>query len=128
MHEQTVDRFFAAIEAGDIDTVRAMYTPDAVIWHNDDLIEQNVEDNLKILKALHRTVSGLRYEVVRRAELPDGVIQQHVLHGVLPNGKPVTLHAAMYLRVRDGRISRIDEYLDSARRAEIRRAREARQS
>jgi uncharacterized protein len=101
-----------------------MYAPDAVIWHNDDLIEQTVEDNLKVLKALHRTVSGLRYEVVRRAGLPDGVIQQHVLHGMLPNGKPVTLHAAMYLRVQDGRIARIDEYLDSAQRAEIRRARE----
>jgi ketosteroid isomerase-like protein len=128
MHEQTVERFFAAIEAGDIDTVRRMYEPDAVIWHNDDLIEQTVEDNLKVLKALHQTVSGLRYEVIRRAELPDGVIQQHVLHGVLPNGKPVTLHAAMYLRVQDGRIARIDEYLDSAQRTEIRRARETLQT
>lgn len=128
MHEQTVERFFAAIEAGDIDTVRRMYAPDALIWHNDDLIEQNVEDNLKMLKALHRAVSGLRYDVVRRAELPDGVIQQHVLRGALPNGGPVALHAAMYLRVSDGRITRIEEYLDSGQRTEIRRAREALQT
>jgi ketosteroid isomerase-like protein len=125
MHEQIIDRFFAAIEAGDIEAVRRLYAPDAVIWHNDDLIEQNVEDNLKVLTGLHRAVSGLHYEIVRRAELPDGVLQQHVLHGALPNGKAVTLHCAMYLRVRDGHIARIDEYLDSARRTEIRRAREA---
>jgi ketosteroid isomerase-like protein len=125
MVEQLVDTFFAAIEAGDIETVRALYAPDAVIWHNDDLVEQPVEDNLKVLAGLHRAVSDLRYEVVRRAHLEDGVIQQHVLHGKLPDGTEVALHAAMYLQVRDGRVTRIDEYLDSAKRSSIRAAREA---
>ena len=53
------------------------------------------------------------------------MLQQHVLRGRLPNGAEVELHAAMYLQVRDGHITRIEEYLDSARRAEIRKAREA---
>jgi ketosteroid isomerase-like protein len=52
--EELVIRFFAALEAGDIETVHAIYAPDAVIWHNDDLIEQPVEDNLKVLRGLHR--------------------------------------------------------------------------
>jgi ketosteroid isomerase-like protein len=53
---ELVIRFFAALEAGDIDTLREIYAPDAVIWHNDDLIEQPVEDNLKVLRGLHRAV------------------------------------------------------------------------
>jgi uncharacterized protein len=123
--EDIVNRFFTAIEAGDIETVRAMYAPDALIWHNDDLLEQPVEDNLKVLAGLHRAVSGLRYDIARRAVADDGVIQQHVLRGSLPDGTEVALHAAMYLRVRDGHITRIEEYLDSAQRSAIRRAREA---
>ncbi|WP_328634392.1 nuclear transport factor 2 family protein [Streptomyces sp. NBC_00356] len=123
--DDLIDRFFTAIEAGDIDTVRSLYAPHAVIWHNDDLVEQSAEDNLKVLRGLHRTVADLRYEVVRRARLDDGILQQHVLHGTLPGGAAVTLHAAMYVRIEDGRISRIDEYLDSAHRATIRAAREA---
>jgi len=123
--EDTVIRFFAAIEAGDIDTVREIYSPDALIWHNDDLIEQSVADNLKVLAALHKVVSGLRYEIVRRVPADDGVIQQHVLRGTLPDGQEVALHAAMYLRVRDGQVTRIEEYLDSANRSTIRKAREA---
>lgn len=125
MSEELVVRFFAALEAGDIETLRAIYAPDALIWHNDDLIEQTVEDNLKVLQGLHRAVSGLRYDVIRRAPVADGVLQQHVLRGSLQNGAEVELHAAMYLQVRDGHITRIEEYLDSGKRASIRAAREA---
>lgn len=124
MNEELVLRFFAALEAGDIDTVREIYAPDAVIWHNDDLIEQPVEDNLKVLQGLHRAVSDLHYEIVRRVPAPDGMLQQHVLRGRLPDGSDVALHAAMYLQVQDGHITRIEEYLDSAKRSSIRAARE----
>lgn len=125
MNEELVIRFFTALEAGDIDTVRAIYAPDALIWHNDDLIDQSVDDNLKVLAGLHRAVSGLRYDVIRRAVVDDGVLQQHVLRGTLPDGSEVELHAAMYLQVRDGHITRIEEYLDSGKRGAIRAAREA---
>ena len=122
---EVVVRFFAALEAGDIATLREIYAPDAVIWHNDDLVEQPVEENLKVLQGLHRAVSGLRYDIVRRVAAPDGVLQQHVLRGSLPDGTEVELHAAMYLQVRDGHVTRIEEYLDSAKRSSIRAAREA---
>jgi uncharacterized protein len=125
MSEELVVRFLSALEAGDIDEVRAIYSPDALIWHNDDLIEQSVEDNRKVLAGLHRAVSGLRYDVIRRALLPDGVLQQHVPRGKLQGGTDVELHAAMYLQVKDGHITRIEEYLDSGKRASIRAAREA---
>ena len=98
---------------------------DMLVWHNDDLIEQSAEDNLKVLASLHRAVSGLRYDVIRRAVLPEGVLRQHVLRGALPSGAEVELHAAMYLQVKDGHITRIEEYLDSGNRASIRAAREA---
>jgi uncharacterized protein len=125
MSEDVVVSFFAALEAGDIGTLREIYAPDALIWHNDDLLEQSVEDNLRVLQGLHRAVAGLRYDVIRRAAVTDGVLQQHVLRGTLPGGAEVELHAAMYLQVRDGRVTRIEEYLDSAKRSSIRAAREA---
>jgi ketosteroid isomerase-like protein len=121
---EVVVRFFAALEAGDIATLREIYAPDAVIWHNDDLVEQPTEENLKVLQGLHRAVSGLRYDIVRRVPAADGVLQQHVLRGSLQDGTEVELHAAMYLRVQDGHVTRIEEYLDSAKRSSIRAARE----
>ena len=70
-------------------------------------------------------VSGLHYDITRRVPAPGGVLQQHVLRGTLPDGSGVELHAAMYLQVRDGHITRIEEYLDSGQRATIKAAREA---
>jgi ketosteroid isomerase-like protein len=119
----TVERFFAAIEAGDVEALEGIYSPDARIWHNDDGAEQAVPDNLRVLRGLHRVVSDLHYEIVRRAEVTGGVFQQHVLHGRLPDGSTVAMPAAMYLEIAGGRVQRIEEYLDSAQAAPIRAAR-----
>ncbi len=59
-------RFFAAIEAGDIDALRAIYSPDAVVWHNTDQVEQSVDENLVVLRWVDQNVKGWRYEDVRR--------------------------------------------------------------
>ena len=120
-----VERFFAALEAGDTDLLARLYTPDARIWHNDASGEQGVEDNLRVLRGLHAVVSGLRYDVGRRFPMDGGVVQQHVLRGTLPDGSAVAMPAAMFLYVEGGRVRRIEEYLDSAQAAPIRAARSA---
>ena len=56
---------------------------------------------------------------------PTTACSSHVLRGTLPGGVEVAPHAAMYLQVRDGHLTRIEEYLDSAQRSSIRAAREA---
>lgn len=112
--------FVDAIERGDIEAVRAIYAPHARIWHNFDQVEQNVTDNLAVLAYLSRTVSGRRYEEIRRTVLDDGFVQQHVLRGDAPGGR-LELPAMLRVWVSDGRITRLDEYLDSAQVAVLRR-------
>ena len=62
---EVADRLFAAIEAGDLDTVRALYAPDAVIWHNNDGTEQTVEQNLRVLRWMVDHLADRRYEEIR---------------------------------------------------------------
>lgn len=108
------DRFFAAVSGGDEATLTELYAPDARIWHNDDGQEQTVEENLRTLRWLSRTLADFRYEDVRRYVLPDGFAQQHVVRGTLPGHGPLEVPASLFVRVENGRISRIDEYIDSA--------------
>ena len=113
-HLALAKRFVGAIQSGDVDTVRACYAPDAKIWHNNDGIEQTVDQNLRVLKWMMRVLPERNYRVLRLEALSDGFLQQHVLEAKLPDGRTWTLDACVICRVADGLITRLDEYLDSA--------------
>jgi ketosteroid isomerase-like protein len=107
-------RFFDAIEQGDIETVQACYTPDIGVWHNFDDQVQTRDENLATLKGMVDRISDRKYADRRLDVFPGGFVQQHVLWGTRKDGKRVSLPAAIICRLRDGKISRIDEYIDSA--------------
>ena len=107
-------RYMGAIQSGDTDAVRACYAPDAKLWHNTDGIEQTVEENMKLLGWMIRAVPVRNYRIVRREALADGFVQQHVLEATLPNGELWTMDACAVVRIKDGVIVRLDEYIDSA--------------
>jgi ketosteroid isomerase-like protein len=113
------ERFFAAVTAGDLDAVRTIYADDAVIWHNNDDAEQNVDENLRVLRWATSRIAGFRYEDVRRTATADGFIEQHVLRGTAPNGAELRVPACIVCTVADGRIMRLDEYFDSAQIAAL---------
>jgi ketosteroid isomerase-like protein len=113
------DAIFKAIEAGDIEGVRDVYAPDAVIWHNFDQVEQSVEDNLRVLGWMVHTFAERSYEEVVRHEWDEGFVQQHVLRLTKQDGTKVELPCCIVAKVADGKITRIDEYLDSAQAAAL---------
>ncbi|MCR5872728.1 nuclear transport factor 2 family protein [Phenylobacterium sp. J426] len=107
-------RFFDAIEQGDVDTVRDSYTPDVEIWHNFDDLIQTREENVETLKGMVGRISDRVYDNRRLEVFADGFVQQHVLRGTRKDGKRVSLPAALIVKLRDGKIARLDEYIDSA--------------
>lgn len=109
------DALFDAIAANDLDRLRTeVYAPEIVVWHNNDQHEQHIDENLSVLNWLHRNVRDKRYENVIRQVTPRGFVEQHVLRGTAPDGTSLDIHACLVVTVTDGRISRIDEYIDSA--------------
>jgi ketosteroid isomerase-like protein len=111
---EVADKFFAAISRGDLEAVRGVYAPDARIWHNNDGVTQGVDANLRVLAWVVKNVRGMRYDEVRRQATPTGFVQQHVVRGTAPNGKPIEIPACIVCAVAGGRITHLDEYLDSA--------------
>lgn len=115
-------RFFDAVEAGDIDTLRACYAPDARIWHNTDDAEQGPDDNAATLRGFVQRISNRVYANRRLQVFDGGFVQQHELRGVRADGVAVRLTACIVCAVRDGVITRLDEYFDSAQVAEFRKS------
>jgi ketosteroid isomerase-like protein len=114
--------FFDAIETGDMETVRGSFAPGAEIWHNTDEQVVTAEETMQVLAGLVTHIRNRRYADRRLMVVPDGFWQQHVLTGErIADGGKVRLPCAIFCRVVDGKITRIDEYFDSAHVAAFRR-------
>jgi ketosteroid isomerase-like protein len=107
-----VDRFFGALFTGDQATCQALFHDDGVVWHNYDQVEQPKNDALAALAGV--AALNPQFELVGRDVIADGLVQRHVIHIALPQGGKVSIFAVQRIAISDGRISRIDEYMDSA--------------
>jgi ketosteroid isomerase-like protein len=112
-HGAIADRFFDSIVQGDLAAVSELYADDVEVWHNYDEVDQTKEQSLRSLSWLHAKLGPLRYVEVQRITLPDGFWQQHVTE-LDHDGETTRIPAALRAYCRDGRIVRIEEYLDPA--------------
>ena len=107
-------RFFAAVERGDLETVRSLYAPDAKIWTAQDPAERSPEENLAVLAWVKENVRNFRYEEVRCQPTPTGFVEQHVTCGTAPGGGQFRFPACLVVRVENSKVTRLDEYFDTA--------------
>lgn len=118
------NRFFNAIEQGDLQTVAACYATNAIIWHNIDGCEKSRGENIAALTQMIQRIDARRYVARRLHLLDNGFVQQHVLQGRRTlDGQAVELSACIVCEVANGQITRLDEYIDSRQVAEFRKQR-----
>lgn len=111
------DRFVAAVVGADRLSLDAIYTRDAVVWHNYDDLEQSRDDNIAAVSGYPKLFKSFAYANIRRSFFDGGFVQQHVARGVKASGEPFEVPVCMVVTVRGDQIARIDEYFDSAQDA-----------
>ena len=90
-------------------------TPDFRFWDNVDAIDKSRD----VIKAEFDQYIGqfksVYVTVLRMEELHDGFLQQYVVSATRHDDRATRdRHVCLVVRTRDGKISRIDEYCDSA--------------
>ena len=111
-------RFFDAVVRGDLDLLRRLYAPDAVIWTAQDPADRTPEENIAVLGWVKENIRDFHYEDVRCQATATGFVEQHTTCGRAPGGKEFRFPACLVVRVEGGRITRLDEYFDTAPLAE----------
>ena len=106
----------AAVQRGDTHAVKALYAEDITLWHTNDRANQTSADSIRTLIWIGKHVKGVRYEELRVAALDDGFVQQHVMRADSPK---VDMPCMLRAWCANGRITRIEEYFDSADSAPI---------
>jgi ketosteroid isomerase-like protein len=107
-------RLIDAIVAGDVAAVEELYGDDLIGWQNFTGRELNRRQMLKIVRVLGGDVKDLRYDDIRVTTTSRGYVQQHVLRATARDGRAVECAACLVVQVADGKIRRIDEYMDGA--------------
>ena len=117
--ETLADSVFRAIESRDVAAIESMWADDIAVWHNTDGVEQTKDQNLAVMTWMFAHTASLEYrDVVRHVHTdPDGegpgFSQRHALHLGFADGRTAVIPAAIFATLHDGRVVRIDEYLDS---------------
>lgn len=112
--------FMKTLEAGDVAAARACLSPDAGVWHNFDDVTQTVDQNTAVLAWMMRKSKRRTYEITRLEEIEGGYLQQHILRIETLAGEQIAMPACVIVSVKDGVITRIEEYLDPAAVAKLR--------
>jgi hypothetical protein len=110
----TAERLTVAIAANDTMAMESIYAPTASIWHNTDQRDLSVPELLELLAAID-AVATADVAVHDRMVTDSGFVQTQVITYTFKDGRTTAFHAAMVAWVGDdGRITRIQEYLDGA--------------
>lgn len=105
-----------AITGRDLAALERLFTAETRVWISYDRQEKDRTTALAHLGGFFEKAAEIRYLDIRRVRTEDGYVQQHVIHVAMKDGsvlepRPVCIVA----KVADGKVVRIDEYLEARR-------------
>ncbi len=109
------NRFFDAYQDRKIDELAEIYAPDCIVWHN---VFGRDTTGAETLAALPKSYAGQRrrtYDDRTIHTFEGGFVIQYSLNGVQHNGHKGSLWICIVGLCKDGKITRIDEYMDSSK-------------
>ena len=89
-----------------------MFGPGGIVWHNSDYIDMTWEDDLTMLPGMRAAILNQKFNYVYSAGTTDGCVLMFVMTGTRITGEEMQMHNCCVVRMKDGKIQRIDEYVD----------------
>jgi len=109
------ETFFDAYQDRRLDILDRVLADDCIIWHNVFGRDTTKADNLAGFADSYRGQRRRTYDDRIVDTFHDGFVIRYQLRGVQSSGHTGSLWICIVGRVRDGRITRIDEYMDSSK-------------
>ncbi|WP_198168468.1 DUF885 family protein [Herbidospora yilanensis] len=104
-----------AITSGDVARLDRLYADDIRVWHNYDGVDRDKAESLDAIRLIDAGIEGFHATDVRVDPVPGGYVQRCVYRGRdRDEGAEMAVDAMMRVEVRNGRVTRIEEYTDPA--------------
>jgi ketosteroid isomerase-like protein len=108
------ERLFHTVEHGDLEDLWEIFGDGAMVWHNTDEKLTDVATSIQNLRKIRESAREFRYVDIKRQPTPNGFVQQHTLLITMPDGRKIRDLCCCVCDVKDGRITHMDAYHDSA--------------
>lgn len=112
-NEKLAEALFDAFANADAEAVRQICSPELEARQNDGELIM-LEPLIAFSLAVHGVVKNFRYEEAVRSATGGGFVEEHLVRGTLPDGSELRLPVCVVANVRDGEVTHIREYFDSA--------------
>jgi hypothetical protein len=110
----TTAQLFSIFESQEFDGLDGLLSPEAKMKQNGNP-EHGLDGLMAFVQGLKHDGVNVAYSDVRRSVGDGFVVEQHVVTLTRPDGKSASTDVCVVLRFDDeGRITRLDEYVDSA--------------
>lgn len=106
-------RLFDALESGDVAALKELYAKDAVLWTNTTQRELPAREVAAFVPLFVRRMPDRKYANRRVIPFAGGFIHRHRLTGANRDGARVAAECCAIVTVVDGKVTRVEEYLDS---------------
>jgi hypothetical protein len=101
------------LATGDPGAADHVLAPGAVLWHNDGNGEVPAAEGFAGARGIHELVDGLQVDVLLAEPLPGGAVMRFEVKGTVKStGGELCARNCMFATVVDGRVTRVDEYMD----------------
>lgn len=109
------NRFYDAIESRDMGAIGEMLSPDLKFWANFTNQTKSRDDMLEAIEKGYAVHRRRTYDDRQIRTFENGFVAQYTCRLMRHDGTSLALWAAMVAEVRDGKIVKVDEYLDSGK-------------
>jgi ketosteroid isomerase-like protein len=110
---EVIERFLEAIETHNEAGLHEVYRDDIVIWHSFTNATMPKDASIAMLAGLWRDGIRMRYVFDDQLVVGNRGGRRHRVEATTRGGRRIVLQVAMFATVEDGKISRLDEYVDS---------------
>ena len=113
-YQEVAEKWCSILTKRDAAILSEIFYEDAEVWHSYDQKTMTMQEITEAVDVVFSAFKEMGLKNIQRSFIENGFVQRHNIVGTHVNGAPLNVAACVFVTVKDGKISRLEEYIDPA--------------